>query len=64
MIITGARHISQLLSVTETLQHFDISYNNIGDDGMIAISEALQYNKSLKSLTTLKVYKCGFSVNG
>ena len=64
MITTGALHISQLLKVTKTLQCLDISRNDIGDDGIKIISGALEHNKSLKSLTTLKVYKCGFSKNG
>ena len=62
-ITTGARHISQLLKVTETLQYLDVSWNELGDDGLEVISGALEHNKSLKSLTTLKVYSCG-SKNG
>ena len=47
MIITGAVYISQLLNVTPTLQSLDMSNNDIGDEGMAIISEALQHNKSL-----------------
>ena len=61
MIIAGAVYISQLLNVTHTLQDLDINYNDIGDDGMAVISEALQHNKSL---TELWVDKCGLSVKG
>ena len=61
MIITGAVYISKLLNVTHTLQHLDIIGNDIGDDGMAVISEALQHNKSL---TELWVEKCGLSVKG
>ena len=61
MIITGAVYISQLLNVTHTLQDLSISDNDIGDDGMAVISEALQHNKSL---TTLMVEECGLSVKG
>ena len=61
MIITGAVYISQLLNVTHTLQELDMSSNDIGDDGMAEISEALQHNKSL---TTLRVEQCGLSVKG
>ena len=61
IIITGAVYISQLLTVTHTLQELNISYNNISDDGMAVISEALQHNKSL---TTLDVIECGLSVKG
>ena len=53
--------ISQLLNSTGTLEKLDISWNNIGDDGMEVISEALKHNKSLK---LLRVYSCGLSVQG
>ena len=39
----------------------DVSFNDIKDDGMAVISEALQDNKSL---TTLGVEQCGLSVKG
>ena len=58
MIITGAVYISQLLNVTHTLQVLSMSFNNISDDGMTV---ALQHNKSL---TTLRVLRCGLSVKG
>ena len=61
IVITGAVYISQLLNVTHTLQALDMSHNDIGDDGMAVISEALQHNKSL---TTLGVDQCGLSVKG
>ena len=61
MIITGAVYISQLLNVTHTLQDLDISSNDIGDEGMAVISEALQHNKSL---TKLEVALCGLSMKG
>ena len=61
MIITGAVYISQLLNVTHTLQELNMSINDIGDDGMAVISEALQHNKSF---TTLVVERCGLSVKG
>ena len=61
MIITGAVYISQLLNVTHTLQKLYMSGNDIGDDGMAVISEALQHNKSL---TTLLVGQCELSVKG
>ena len=63
MIITGAVYISQLLNVTPILQHLYMGYNDIGDEGMAIIAEALQHNKS-KSLTRLCVPKCGLSVKG
>ena len=61
MIITGAVYVSQLLNVTHTLQELNMGSNDIGDDGMAVISEALQHNKSL---TTLRVWQCGLSVKG
>ena len=61
MIITGAVYISQLLNVTDTLQELNVNFNDIGDDGMAVISEALQHSKSL---TTLEVERCGLSVKG
>ena len=61
IVITGAVYISQLLNVTHTLQVLDLYNNDIGDDGMAVISEALQHNRSL---TTLGVAKCGLSVKG
>ena len=61
MIITGAVYISQLLNVTHTLQELNMSGNDISDDGMAVISEALQHNKSL---ITLWVAQCGLSVKG
>ena len=61
MIIVGAKYISQLLNVTHTLQELNIGGNNIGDDGIVVISEALQHNKSV---TILKIEQCGLSPKG
>ena len=61
MIIAGAVYISQLLNVTPTLQRLALDYNDIGDEGMAITSEALQHNKSL---TKLRVVRCGLSVKG
>ena len=61
MTITGAVYISQLLNVTPTLQYLDMNDNDIGDEGIAIISEALQDNKSL---TKLKVDECRISVKG
>ena len=44
-----------------TLRVLDVSNNDIGDEGMAIISEALQHNKSL---TKLYVQQCGLSVKG
>ena len=44
-----------------TLRGLYVAENDIGDDGMAVISEALQHNKLL---TTLHVTRCGLSVKG
>ena len=61
IIITGGVYISQLLNATHTLQELVLYNNDIGDDGMTVISEALQHNKSF---TTLRAGQCGLSVKG
>ena len=61
MIMVGGKYISQLLNVTYTLQKLDIDNNNIGDDGIAVISEALQHNTSV---TTLRIEQCGLSAQG
>ena len=50
-----------IITGSATLRVLDVGYNDIGDDGMAVISEALQHNKSL---TTLRVGQCGLSVKG
>ena len=44
-----------------TLKTFNIGKNDIGDEGMAMISEALQDNHSLNQL---KVEECGLSAKG
>ena len=44
-----------------TLRVLDVSLNDIGDEGMATLSEALQYNKSL---TRLNLNVCALSVKG
>ena len=50
-----------IITGSATLRVLNVSRNDIGDDGMAVISEALQHNKSL---TTLWVAQCGLSVKG
>ena len=50
-----------IITGSATLRVLNVSFNDIGDDGMAVISEALQHNKSL---TTLKLVQCGLSVKG
>ena len=54
-------YINQLLDITPKLQYLNIGNNDIGDEGIAIISEALQHNKSV---TTLKIVNCGLSVKG
>ena len=44
-----------------SLEQFNISHNNIGDDGISVTVEQLQH---ITTLTTLNVIECGFSVKG
>ena len=50
-----------IITGSVTLRVLNVSCNDIGDNGMAVISEALQHNKSL---TTLGVGKCGLSAKG
>ena len=50
-----------IITGSATLRVLDVSENDIGDEGMAIISEALQHNKSL---ITLVVERCGLSVKG
>ena len=53
--------MSIIITGSATLRMLNIGLNNIGDEGMAILSEALQHNKSL---TTLEVAGCGLSVKG
>ena len=50
-----------IITGSATLRVLYVSHNDIGDDGMVVISEALQHNKSL---TILRVGQCGLSMKG
>ena len=50
-----------IITGSATLRVLNVSFNDIGDDMMAVISEALQHNKSL---TRLMVAECGLSVKG
>ena len=50
-----------VITGSATLRVLNVSDNDIGDEGMAIISEALQHNKSL---TELWVQWCGLSVKG
>ena len=50
-----------IITGSATLRVLNVGLNDIGDDWMAVISEALQHNKSF---TTLRVGQCGLSVKG
>ena len=50
-----------IITDSATLRVLKVGLNNIGDDRMAVISEALQHSKLL---TTLDVQQCGLSVKG
>ena len=50
-----------MITGSPLLRILDVSYNNIGDNGLSLITEALQYNHTL---TELHAYGCRFSVEG
>ena len=52
-----------IITGSATLRVLDVSSNDVGDEGMVIISEALvlQHNKSL---TTLRLANCDLSVKG
>ena len=50
-----------VITGSATLRVLSVSENDIGDEGMAIISEALQHNKSL---TRLWLQQCGLSVKG
>ena len=50
-----------VITGSATLRVLNVSENDIGDEGMAIISEALQHNKSL---TMLGLILCGLSVKG
>ena len=52
-----------VITGSATLRELNFSGNDIGDDGMAVISEALQHNKSFTTLA-LCVNSCEFSVKG
>ena len=60
-IFTGAKYIKVMLMENNKLQHLDISWNKIGDDGMRLITEGLQRSNTL---TKLNAERCGISVTG
>lgn len=60
MITTGAVFISQALTVNQTLQELSMSWNNVGDDGIMAIAKSL----CKSCITILDIRGCGITDNG
>ena len=60
MITTGAISISKMMMVNHSLQELNMSYNNIGDDGISAIAGALGNCK----INILNVQECGITLTG
>ena len=50
-----------MLMENKNLTHLDISFNNIGDDGVRHVTEGLQQNDTL---TELELYNCKISLKG
>ena len=60
MITTGAICISEVFMGKCSLQVLDMSYNNIGDDGITAIAETL----SNSQISELYIRECGITLTG
>ena len=60
MITTGAISISNMMMVNHSLRELDMSFNNIGDDGISAIARELGNCK----INTLFLIQCGIAVTG
>ena len=57
---TGAVYIRELLMIHHKIEILDISFNDIGDDGIATITEVLHNSK----VEVLNVYKCGITFTG
>ena len=57
----GAVNVAKLLVINKTLKYLDISENNIGDDGISAISDSLHVNTTLIQLVARG---CQFQIKG
>ena len=57
----GTTYIKEVLMEKETLQHFKISSNKIGDDGVRHVMEGLQQNNTL---AVLMLENCEISAKG
>ena len=57
----GAQHVAALLKATQHLATLDLNVNHLGDDGALALAQALRENHSLAELF---LYGNGISVVG
>ena len=61
VLLVGACFIGEFLKVNCVLKTLDLSQNNVGDDGISVIADALLCNQTL---TELWVGECGVTVKG
>ena len=47
----GAESVAKMLQINKTLRYLDISNNQVGDDGMKAITYSIQINTTLLELS-------------
>lgn len=60
MITTGAISISQALMVNQTLLELNMNFNDIGDEGITAISSSINHS----GIVLLNVRNCGITFTG
>ena len=58
---TGGESIAEMLQVNKTLKYLNISNNDIGDDGIAAITHSVEVNTTL---VQLKIYDCSYGCKG
>ena len=58
---TGATYIKKMLMENKKLQHLNIGWNTIGDDGVRHVIEGLQQNYTL---IEVMLRSCNISVEG
>ena len=61
VVTTGVSCLGELLKVNISLQQLDMRYNDIGEDGILSITDGLHHNNMLK---ILNVSGCEFLVKG
>ena len=57
----GGKSIAGMLQVNKTLKYLNISNNDIGDDGIVAITHSVKGNTTL---VQLKIYDCSYGSKG